>query len=124
MAEKKPEPRDYAAVLLDLPDAHTDASQKLHDLIEAVRDTRKGGTLTVTFKVAVGKLNEETIEIEPDVTVKLPKWPLRGEVFYPDKHGNPSKEDPSHLWRGDNIPYTGPRFVDVQSGEVTDESTD
>jgi len=124
MAEKKIEPRDYALVLLDLPSAHTDASQKLHDLIEAVRDTGKGGTLAVTFKVTVGKLDNETVEIVPDVTAKLPKWPLRGEVFYPDKNGNPSKENPSHLWRGDDLPYTGPRFVDVQSGEVTDESTD
>jgi len=117
MAEKKPEPRDYAAVLLDLPSAHTDASEKLHELIAAVRDTGKGGTLAVTFKVTVGKLNDETVEIVPDVTVKVPKWPLRGGVFYPDDDGRPSKDDPSQLWRGDEI-RDAPTFIDAQSGEI------
>lgn len=112
MADGDVELRDYAAVLMDLPGAHLDATVKLNELVAAVRDTRKGGVLTVKLKVTVGKLDESTIEIQPDVILSAPKQPLRGGVFFPDENNNPSKDDPSQLWRGDDI-RSAPTFSDA-----------
>lgn len=120
---EKPELRDYAAVLLDLPGAHLDATEQLNKLIGAVRDTGKTGTLTVKIKVSVGKLDNTTLELLPDVSVSIPKMPLRGGVFYADDTNNPTKDDPAQLWRGDDI-RSAPTFADINlsTGEVIKEA--
>lgn len=115
--KKKPEVREIAAYLIDLPAAHAEASAKLNEVINAVRDTGKAGSLTLKLKVSVGKLNESMIEVLPDVTAAIPRRALRGEYFYPDEDNNLTKDDPSQLWRGDKI-REAPTFVDLSTGEV------
>lgn len=105
-----PELRDFAMVLMDLPQAQLDATIKLNEVIGAVRDTKKAGKLTVTFTVTVGKLDPATIEILPDVVSVIPKHKLKGRVFFPDGANNPTQDDPSQLWRGDDI-REAPTFV-------------
>lgn len=114
--------RDYAAVLMDLPGAHLDATQKLNEVIGAVRDTGKAGTLLVKFKVSVGKLDDQTLEILPDVVASIPRHALKGGVFYPDGNNNPTKDDPSQLWRGDDI-RSAPTFQDVDPADIKEAPT-
>lgn len=124
MAEKA-EPREYAAILVELPQAHAEATAELAKVIAAVRDTGKAGALNVQFKVTVGKIDESTIEIVPLVKSVIPRQALKGGVFYEDADGNPTKEDPSQLWRGEDI-RSAPTFRDdnvtanARTGEVHD----
>lgn len=115
--EEKPELREYAAVLCDMPQAHAVATDALNKLIAGVRDTGKAGTLAVKFKVSVSKLNESMIEIQPDVAISIPKQALRGAGFYPDENNNITKDDPSQLWRDEDI-RSAPAFVDLSTGEI------
>ena len=90
-------------VLMDLPGAQLEASARLQDVIDAVRDTKKPGEITFTLKVSVGKVDAQTIELLPVVKTTIPKHALKGGVFYADDNGKPTKEDPAQLWRGDDI---------------------
>ncbi len=110
-AGEVPELRDFAMVLMDLPQAQLDATLRLNEVIQAVIATQKAGAVQLTFNISVGKLDSSTLEITPVVKVSIPKHALKGAVFYPDDAGNPQKDDPSQLWRGDNI-RDAPTFTD------------
>lgn len=103
MADKKAEPRDFSGVLIDLPQAHTAASEALQKVVEAVRLTGKVGSVTIKLKVGLHPNNDQVIDLTPDVTLTIPKQPIRGGSFYPDKDNNVSKEDPATLWRDSDL---------------------
>lgn len=101
--------RELAAVLIDLPGAHAEASARLSEVIAAVRDTGKPGALTLTLKISLGKLNESMIEVVPLVGAKVPRRALPGEYFFPTDAGDLSKNDPNRLdFFGESI---RPEFV-------------
>jgi hypothetical protein len=51
----------------------TELSMKLKELIEAVRDTGKKGSITLKLTVEQNKKNEKLIEISDEVTAKIPQ---------------------------------------------------
>lgn len=103
--------REFALVLIDLPSAHAEATEKLNEVIQAVQSTKKAGKITISFTIGVGKLDDSQIEILPEVKTAIPRHPLKGGVFFPDEHGNPTKDDPNALWRGEDI-RSAPTFRD------------
>lgn len=103
---KKDDPRDFAAVMFDLPQAHAAMGDAIQKLVGAVRLTGKSGTVTLKLKIASHPNNDHVIDITPDVTLAVPKLPIRGGSFYPDKHDNVTKDDPATLWREDDLQDT------------------
>jgi hypothetical protein len=75
----------FAVFLQDLRDgrAHTELSAGLADLLAAVKDTGKGGSLTFHLKVkpATRSKDMDKVVILDNVKVDLPK-PERGEDFF------------------------------------------
>lgn len=75
----------FAAFLQDLRDgrAHSELSAGLAELLAAVKDTGKGGTLTLKVKVKPGARGKDVdkVIITDTVTVDAPK-PERGEDFF------------------------------------------
>jgi hypothetical protein len=75
----------FAVFLQDLRDgrAHSELSAGLADLLAAVKDTGKGGTLTFSLKVKPGARGKDVdkVIITDNVKVDLPK-PERGEDFF------------------------------------------
>lgn len=74
-----------------------EAGEELHKLVAAVRDTGKKGT--VTLRVTVSALDEDTLVTMIDVTSALPKQQAKTAVFFADEDGNLTREDPrqTHL---------------------------
>lgn len=70
------------------------ASAKLAELIRAVDETGKAGTLTITFKVKPekGGGNQKTIGCE--VKAKIPDSDIPEAIFFSDDDGNLHRSDP------------------------------
>lgn len=70
------------------------ASQRLAELVQAVDETNKAGTLTITFKVKPEKGGGSQKTIACDVKSKIPELDLPEAVFFSDEHGNLHRADP------------------------------
>lgn len=76
---------------------HEELSEQLHELLAAVRDTAKPGTLTLTLKVNPVRGSERQIMIADKVEAKLPKPDQAPTLWFIDNNGNPSREDPQQM---------------------------
>lgn len=91
--------RPFAELLtmLDHGAAHAEASRALHDLVAAVRDTGKGGTMTITLKLGPLKGNVDQLVVAAQVAAKPPKSEPAAAIFYVDDAGNLVRNDPRQL---------------------------
>jgi hypothetical protein len=71
------------------------ASRKLAELVQAVDETGKGGTLTITFKVKPEKGGGSQKTIACDVKAKMPESDLPDAVFFSDEEGSLHRSDPT-----------------------------
>jgi hypothetical protein len=75
----------FAVFLQELRDgrAHTELSAQLVELLAKVKETGKGGTLTLKLKIKPGGRGADVdkVTISDAITVDLPK-PERGEDFF------------------------------------------
>lgn len=83
-----------------------DAAQKLAELVAAVRETGKPGSMTVTVKIEPFKGNEDIVKVSGQVALKAPKAEMPASIFYPDDSGNLSRNDPNTLplFRDSDVP--------------------
>jgi hypothetical protein len=70
------------------------ASQRLAELVQAVDETGKAGSLTITFKVKPEKGGGSQKTIACDVKSKIPEIDLPEAVFFSDADGNLHRADP------------------------------
>jgi hypothetical protein len=91
--------RPFAELLtvLDHGAAHAEASRQLHDLVAAVRDQGKKGTMTIALQVAPLKGSTSQVVVAAQVTSKPPKSEPAAAVFFLDDDGNLSRNDPRQL---------------------------
>jgi ribosomal protein S28E/S33 len=89
--------REARAGLLDL-----EASQKLAEVVQAVRETGKAGTLTI--KLSVKQNGDRGIAIDPTVAHKAPCESLGTILMFSDDDGNLSRSDPQQAEM-----FSGPR---------------
>ncbi|OZC62329.1 hypothetical protein CH304_00380 [Rhodococcus sp. 15-649-1-2] len=75
---------------------HEELSTQLHDLVAAVQDTGKAGTLTLTLKVEKQK-NTDMLLIGDDVKTKIPKLDRASSLWFVDGDGNVSRDNPDQL---------------------------
>ncbi len=91
------EVKDFALFLMERPSTHIELGEKLHNLVAAVRDTGKKGTLAVTFTVGLFDGDPDRIIIDDKITMRVPEHDRKSSIFFPDKHGNLSRTDPNSL---------------------------
>lgn len=72
-----------------------EAGADLSKLVEAVRLTGKGGTLTLTIGIAPGKAG--SLEVADKVRLKLPEELPEPALWFADKHGRLTRHDPDQL---------------------------
>lgn len=70
------------------------ASSQMAELVLAVADTGKAGSLTIKLTVKPDKEGENMLTIEPVIDVKMPRHDLSGGVFFFDAEGNLTRTDP------------------------------
>lgn len=104
MSETTPEAKDepivrpFAATLqeLDKGRVHTELSEKLHELIAAAKDTGKAGKITFTVTVTPDP-KTDMLRFGTTVAAKLPAAQRAESLFFVDKHGNPTRQDPHQI---------------------------
>jgi hypothetical protein len=77
---------------------HDELSQALHDLVSAVQLTGKKGTLTLTVElkpIAPGDVG--TLVATDRVVLKAPANERARSVFFVDRHGRLTRNDPNQL---------------------------
>jgi hypothetical protein len=88
--------RPFAAVLAELAKGqiHTDASEQLHRLVDAVQEHGKEGTLTVKLTVGpIAKDDTSVLVVKATVDSKPPKT-APSSAYFVDGTGNLSRRDP------------------------------
>jgi len=72
---------------------HDDLSDKLQELVAAVTEENKGGTLTLTISMKpMGK--NDGLEIAADVRIKPPKQAAGVSIFFVTPESNLVRQDP------------------------------
>ena len=87
--------RPFADFLAQQGRAHQELTEGLHDLIAAVKDTGKAGTLTLTIKVAVDMKNDEILRVSDNVVLKAPAHDRGERIYYADRTGNLTRSNPN-----------------------------
>lgn len=80
--------QDFAAVFVTHAKgrAHTEASRRLTEVVEAVMETGKPGSVTVKLTVAPDKDLAHMVKVADSVTAKVPVAPRRSMWFADDDH--------------------------------------
>lgn len=71
------------------------ADAKLAELLEAIAETGKGGTLTVTIPLKMNKGGQ--IECDPKVDIKKPVRDIGTGIYYLDGENRLTRRDPNQM---------------------------
>jgi len=117
----RPEPREFAAFLLDQSagKTHAELSENLRDLVNRVTDTGKKGSLTLTVTVAPMKDDVSVLVVTDEIKLKLPEHDRKASIFWPDADGNLTRQDPNQRSFFDDLQDVPPVGVNPVTGEVT-----
>lgn len=96
--KNEPIVRPFAAVLqeLDKGRVHTELSEKLHELIAAAQGTGKGGQIVFTVAVTPDP-KTDMLRFATKVAAKMPAAQRAESLFFVDRDGNPTRQDPHQL---------------------------
>jgi hypothetical protein len=72
-------------------------SQEMERLVESVRDTRKGGTVTLKLEIKPLKAGSEALNVSGEVKAKLPRRDQEVSIFYPTRDNTLSRKDPRQM---------------------------
>lgn len=74
-----------------------DAGKDLAELVKAVKDCGKAGSITFKITVEPDKADETVVTLQPDIVLKLPKKARAKGIFFMDRHGTLTREDPRQI---------------------------
>lgn len=77
--------------------AHTKAGELMQEVVQAVIDTGKKGTVILRVHVEPMKNTADTLLTTVIAEAKVPANPPKAAVFYADEDGNLSRTDPNQL---------------------------
>lgn len=104
-----PTVRPFAAFLRDHRKGltHTELGERMAELTQAVTETGKVGTLSITFKVK--PLQDGIVTVTDAITSKLPQLERDASMFFTDEAGNLLRNDPRQMEIGDLREAPGPQ---------------
>lgn len=80
-----------------------EASEKLVEVVAAVRDTGKGGSVTITITVKPDDSARNTFKVGDDVKAKVPTFSRGVSLYFANHQGRLVREDP----RQPTLPFNG-----------------
>jgi len=94
--DTSPAATDFAAFVTDIDhgSAHKQLSEKLGELVAAVQDVGKPGTMTVKFNI---KKESGVAIVSVECVTKLPDHPMNGAMFWFGDKGKLLRDDPRQL---------------------------
>ncbi len=75
----------------------SDIGERLSALVQAVSETEKSGSLTVTFKVVPIGGSSDAVTLEADIKEKVPRPSLGKTTFFTGVDGLLTRENPKQL---------------------------
>jgi hypothetical protein len=92
--KERPAPRPFTQFMQEQRKGglHEDLSARMAEVVQAVMEHGKVGTVTVALKIK--PIGDGQIQIFDDVKVKAPEGEKAPSIFYTDSHGNVSRTDP------------------------------
>lgn len=69
--------------------------QKMTELVEAIRETGNGGSLTLKVGIKVNKAGQ--LEIVPDITIKKPTRSMGTGIYFTTDDGRLTRRDPNQM---------------------------
>jgi len=69
--------------------------QKMTELVEAIRETGNGGSLTLKVGIKVNKAGQ--LEIVPDITIKKPTRSMGTGIYFATDDGRLTRRDPNQM---------------------------
>ncbi|AZV00170.1 hypothetical protein pben1_p13 [Paracoccus phage vB_PbeS_Pben1] len=69
--------------------------QKLSELIEAIRETGNGGSLSMKVSIKVNKAGQ--LEVVPDITIKKPTRSMGTGIYFATDDGRLTRRDPNQM---------------------------
>lgn len=117
--EKKP-PRYFSDILASIrPSADAELGEELADLIEKVKATGKGGTLTYKLSIKPAGSSGRTVEVADDINAKPPQMPRATSIAFVGEGNTLHRNDPTTapLFTDEDVRDTGAN-VDYRTGEV------
>lgn len=89
-------PFNQQLVYLNKGTLNEELTEVLAEVVKAVRETGKAGSLTLTLKVAMfSKANEDVVKISPVVASKVPESKRAETIMYSTADGDLLRDDPS-----------------------------
>lgn len=85
----------FTTLLAARPALHTKLEDRLAELVDAVVETGKRGTLTVTLSVAPFEGSTDMLVISDRVTLKRPELEQKPSIVYPTADGGLATSDPN-----------------------------
>jgi hypothetical protein len=92
--------RPFADILRDIGRGlvHEEASNALVELVASVQEHARKGTLTLTITVEpIKKGDASALVTSAQIKVTPPKGDPVSSVFFTDRHGNLTREDPNQM---------------------------
>lgn len=77
------------------PVLHSKLNERLADLVHAVTDTGKKGTLTLTLTVAPFEGSTDTLVVSDRVRTQRPEIETKPSILFPTPDGGLTKQDPT-----------------------------
>lgn len=88
------------------------ATAELAQVIAAVKNLRKPGSVTITLSIKPDKHSSKEVEVQADVSVKVPKRGLKPTSFFVGRDNELLRSDPDQI-----------DAFDPDTGEVTAPAT-
>lgn len=94
--ETEQEQAPFAAWLRDQNSGrlHTEMTEKFHELVEAVRDTGKKGSISLTISVGPFRGDTDMLSVDDRVVTKKPVHDRKTTLWYPDANNTLHRNDP------------------------------
>lgn len=89
----------------------TELTARLRELIDAVQDTGKNGTITLVLKVE--RRSDRQVTVKEDVKLKLPEHDRSESIYFVDGAGNLTRTDPQQ----EVLPFKRPLQTAGSDGE-------
>ena len=114
----------FAAILASIrPKTDVELAENLRDLIAAVKDTGKAGSLVVRFDVKLVNPGGSEVIFSDKITAKLPERNREGSIAYTDQLNNLSRVSNTSMPLFEEDAHDMPAY-DHATGEVKDLDND
>lgn len=98
MTESKSTPFSQQLAFLNKGTLDAEVTEKLEQLVKAVRETGKGGDIILKLTVQpLNKRNEDQLRIIPDVKLKLPELEKAETIMFSTADGDLLRDDPNQI---------------------------